>query len=181
MRSGIRSTVSFVLIAALLITPAAIAIDVSLAPEYVGDPIEIVQPVASGSDRDTYTGTMRIFMSEPVSRYLDNQTRPYEFGFLDFAVVQGLSINTGEVYTHEVTWDASNSGFTGVDPDNIMAQVALYDPTPHTAYSVPPSGSPFFAYYVDAAAQATPGVPGQNVSNPDFTHTVFIEEATRRG
>ncbi len=180
MRSGIRSTVSFVLIAALLITPAAMAIDVSLAPEYIGDPIEIVQPVASGGDRDTYTGTLRIFMSEPESRYTDQGGKKYEFGFLRFADVAGLNINTGEVYTHEVTWDASNAGFTGVNPDNIVAQAVCFDPTPHTNYSDPPTGAPFFAYWADAAAQAAPGVPGQDFKSVDFTHTVFIEECTQK-
>ncbi len=135
MRSGIRLTVSFILIAALLITPAAMAIDATPAPEYNGDPIEIVQPVASGGDRDTYQGTLRIFMSEPESRYTDQGGKKYEFGFLRFADVVGLNINTGEVYTHEVTWDASNAGFTGVDPDNIVAQAVCFDPTPHTNYS----------------------------------------------
>ncbi len=180
MRSGIRLTVSFVLIAALLITPAAMAIDATPAPEYNGDPIEIVQPVTSGGDRDTYTGTLRIFMSEPESRYTDNYGAKYEFGFLRFADVVGLNINTGEVYTHEVTWDASDAGFTGVDPDNIVAQAVCFDPTPHTNYSDPPTGAPFFAYWADAAAQAAPGVPGQDFKSVDFTHTVFIEECTQK-
>ncbi len=180
MRNGIRLTVRFVLIVALLITPAAMAIDATPAPEYIGDPVEVVQSVTSG-DRDTYQGTLRIFMSEPVSRYKDADNDPYEFGFLRFADVVGLNINTGEVYTHEVTWDASNAGFSGVDPDNIIAQAVAFDPTPHMQYSDPPTGNPFYAYWADAAAQAAPGQIGQDVSNLDFTHTVFIEECTAHG
>lgn len=181
MRSGIRSTVSFVLIAALLITPAAMAIDVSLAPEYVGDPIEIVQPVASGSDRDTYTGTLRIAISEPVSRYVDQTQNHWEFGFLGWAAIQGLNIADGAVYTHNVHWDASSAGYGGVDPENIVAQAVAFDPTPHTQYSDPPTGNPFFAYWTDAAAMAAPGVPGQDFKSVDFTHTVFVEKVTQYG
>ena len=179
MRSGIRLTISFVLIAALLITPAVMAIDATPMPERIGDPVEVVQPVTSGG-KDTYQGTLRIYMSEPVSRYSDYYNAKYEFGFLGWAAIQGLNINTGETYTHQVTWDAGNAGFSGVDPDNIVAQAVVFDPTPHTAYSDPPTGRPFFAYWADAAAQATPGAPGQNVSNLDFTHTVFVEEVTQK-
>lgn len=180
MKSGIRFTVGFAFLAAMLITPVAMADDATPAPVYTGEPIEIVQPVTSGG-RDLYQGTLRIFMSEPVSRYKDAANDPYEFGFLRFADVVGLNINTGEVYTHEVTWDASNAGFTGVDPDNIVAQAVCFDPTPYTNYSDPPSGNPFFAYWADAAAMAAPGVPGQDLKNGDFTHTVYIEECTARG
>lgn len=181
MKNGIGLTVGFAFLLAMLITPAAMAVEnAKLSPATTGELIEIVPAAASGG-RDLYQGTLRIYMSEPVSRYRDYNNARYEFGFLDFAAVQGLAIADGEVYTHEVTWDASVSGFTGVDPDNIIAQVAVFNPTPYTAYSNPPSGAPFFAYWTDAAAEATPGVPGQNVENQDFTHTVFVEEATRPG
>jgi hypothetical protein len=179
MKSGIRLTVVLALIVALAVTPVAMAIEATPAPDYIGDPVELVQPVASGG-RDVYQGTLRIFMSEPESRYTDLNNVPYAFGFLRFADVVGLNINTGEIYEHNVQWDASNAGFSGVDSDNIVAQAVCFDPTPHTNYSDPPSGAPFFAYWADGAAMAAPGVPGQDFKSVDFTHTVFIEECTQK-
>ena len=180
MRSSIRLTVSFAFIVAMLITPATMAIDATPVAAYIGEPIEIVQPATSDS-KDTYQGTMRIFISEPESRYTDFYGAKYQFGFLDWGAIQALNINTGEVYTHVVTWDASDAGFTGVNPDNIVAQAVLFNSTPYTNYSDPPTRNPFFAYWVDAAAQALPGFPGQNISDLDFTHTVFVEKVTQKG
>ena len=46
------------------------------------------------------------------------------------------------------------------------------------AYASPPSSYPFWAYYVEAAAAATPGMVDSNNSDGAFTHTVFLEEAS---
>ncbi len=180
MKNSIRLMTALVLMAALIASPIAMAFEATPVPEYTGDPIQPVQPVISGDSKAAYVGTLRIFMSEPVSRYTDRNNAPYEFGFLRFADVAAMNINTGEVYTHQVTWDASDAGFTGVSPDNLVAQAVLYDPAWHTRYSDPPTGSPFFAYWVDAAAQAEPGLPGQDVKSIDFTHTVFVEVCTQK-
>lgn len=180
MKSGIRFTVGFAFVVAMLITPAAMAIDATPVPEYTGETIEIVQPVSGGGDKAQYQGTLRIYMSEPFSRYTDLYDDNYAFGLLDWAGnTMTLNINDGELYTHNVQWDASSSGFV-VDPDNLVAQAIVFNGTPYIQYADPPSGAAFWAYWTEAAAQAAPGVPGQNLSNNDFTHTVFIEELTQK-
>ena len=180
MRAHTKFTVSFAFILAMLITPAVMATNATPVQSNYIEPDVMVQPT-TGDSKDVYQGTMRIYMVEPFSRYVDGNNNNYQFGFLDYATIQGLNINTGEVYTHVVEWDASDSGFTGVDPDNIMAQAVLFGPDPYVNYSDPPTGAPFFAYWTDAAAQATPTLPGQDFKSVDFTHTVFLEEMTRYG
>lgn len=180
MKSGIRFAVGFAFLVAMLITPSAMAIDATPVPEFIGDPIEIVQPVLTGGEKAGYQGTLRIYMSEPFSRYTDLYDDNYAFGLLDWAENPvTLNIGDGVLLTHNVQWDASNAGFV-VDPDNLVAQAVVSNGTPYMQYSDPPGGAAFWAYWADAAAQAAPGVPGQNLSNQDFTHTVFIEELTQK-
>ncbi|MDH3892257.1 MAG: hypothetical protein OEV49_14360 [candidate division Zixibacteria bacterium] len=180
MKSGIRFAVVLALIVAISIMPMAQAFDATPVPELIGDPIELVQPV-SGGEKSLYQGTLRIYMSEPVSRYTDLNNDNYAFGMLDWAgPTVTLSINDLEVYTHVVQWDASDNGFYSIDPDNLVAQSVVFNATPYTQYSDPPSGNPFFAYWAEAAAMAAPGAPGQNISNQDYTHTVFVEELTQK-
>ncbi len=181
MKNGIRLLVGTALLAAMLICSAVLAAGPTPIPELaIGEVAGPVFPESIDGNRATYQGNLRIWMSEPVSRYKDLYNAPYAFGFLNWAGDVGVTINDGEVYTWTTTWDASaDGGFTAVTEGNICAQAVLSDPTPHTAYSDPPSGNPFFAYYVDAAAQAIPGQAGQNVAG-NGTHTVFVEEGTQK-
>ena len=121
------------------------------------------------------------YMIEPDSRWPDYYGHPYEFGCFQIPYSTGTVISDLTTHYVEHTWDGSDAGFNGVTSDNIMAYAVVFEWEGHTAYSDPPSGAPFTAFYVDAAAAASPGVPGENVSDADFTHTVFVEEATSGG
>lgn len=180
MKTGMKLAIVFALIWVVSVAPIAMAIEASPVPKLIGDPVEMVQSVSGDGDRELYQGRLRIYMSEPVSRYTDLYNDNYGYGMLDWAgPTVTLSINDGAVFTYQVQWDASSSGFS-VDPDNLVAQAVVFNSTAHAQYSDPPSGSPFFAYWADAAAQAAPGVPGQDFKSVDFTHTVFIEELTQK-
>lgn len=180
MKSGNRFMIGFALLMAMLITPATMATDATPVPEFIGNPIQIVQPVFSGGEKAGYQGSLRIYMSEPFSRYTDLFDDNYAFGLLAWAGnIVTLNIGVGVLFTHQVQWDASNAGFS-VDPDNLVAQAIVFNGTPYIQYSNPPSGNAFWAYWADAAAQAAPGVPGQDFKSVDFTHTVFIEELTQK-
>ena len=178
MKSGIRLTVGFAFLLAMLVTPAVMAFDATPLPAYEGEQIEIVQPVTGGDA--LYQGTLRIFMSEPVSRYTDLDGNKYGYGMLDWGCpIQTLNIGDGTIYTYQSQWDASDNGFS-VDSDNLVAQAVVFNGTPYIQYSDPPGGNSFWAYWADAAAMAAPGVPGQDFKSVDFTHTVFVEELTQK-
>ncbi|MDD4050447.1 MAG: hypothetical protein PHR28_00930 [candidate division Zixibacteria bacterium] len=132
-----------------------------------------------------YGGTVRVFVVEPTSRWSDSEAKPYDFGFLSFAVVQPIVIPYGEKVDIQAIWNgndfkynADSATFGDVTEDNIMVIAAIYNDDPVTAYSDPPSGYPFPAHYVDAAAAARPGETGYNQITPTSTHTVFIEEGS---
>jgi thiol-disulfide isomerase/thioredoxin len=119
-----------------------------------------------------YTGRLRIYVTEPVSRWNMYDGNPYHFGFLGFAHNGAISIDAGDTYTNSMTWNGD------VTESNVMVMAVVFNSEAHQGYAYPPSGNPFTAYYTDATAAATPGNTGYNVVNEDFTHSVFVEEAT---
>ena len=133
---------------------------------------------SSSNNSLPYQGTLRIYIAEPESRWNKYDGYPYHFGFLDFAFNDIISIAYQETYTDSIIWDGSSSGFGDIQEDNIVVMAALFDPAINKAYSNPPTKNPFEAHFVDAAAVATPGNPGSNTANEDFTHTIFAEEGT---
>jgi hypothetical protein len=133
----------------------------------------------AASPQGNYNCQLRIYVNEPVSRWKDiTGFYEYDFGFIGFAENKILSIPYLGTYTDTIIW--SVPAFIGtVDGNNIAVTAAVFNlDDGHTAYSDPPAGAPFTAYYVDATAYATPGNPGADHSGGGFTHTVFIEEAT---
>jgi len=123
-----------------------------------------------------YKGHLRIYVVEPVSRWNNYEGEPYHFGFLDFAFNDIISVDYQEVFTKSITWNGNQAGFGDIQENNIIVMAALFNPEIHKGYSNPPIGLPFETHYVDAAA--TPGNSASNTVNEEFTHTVFVEEAT---
>lgn len=119
-----------------------------------------------------YTGRLRIYVTEPVSRWNMYNGQPYHYGFLGFAHNGAISIEPGDTYTNSITWNGD------VTEQNVMVIAVVFNSESHQGYANPPSGNPFTAYYTDATAAAHPGETGYNVVNEDFTHSVFVEEAT---
>jgi hypothetical protein len=163
-------------------------------PLWAGEPVAKCRPAtADGAGNETitvsspltvrdglanYGGTLRVFVVEPTSRWWDAEGKNYDFGFLSFAAEEPFSIPYGEKYDLQAIWDGKTFGFGDVTEDNIMVIAVIYNDDPVMAYSDPPTGSPFSAYYVDAAAAARPGETGYNQTTPGSTHTLFIEEGS---
>jgi hypothetical protein len=139
------------------------------------------------SNKAAYNCRFEILIVEPISyRYWDYYNQGYQYGFLDFALLEELHIQ--ESHSGTVIWDGDESpgaegGFSDLEESNIMAIAVIYNnDTYHEAYSDPgdpgPPAYPFNAYYVDAAAGATPGTHGSSVAINGTTHTSFIHEST---
>lgn len=132
------------------------------------------KPTYAGKGGQTYEGSLRVHVVEIESRY--NSLSPahnFEYGFLDYAANEVLTIPYQGSYTLNTTWDGNTAGFGDITEGNIVVIAAVYNAEPHAASSA--SGYPFTAYYCDASAAATPGIPGANIVNEDFTHTVYVE------
>ncbi|MFQ5454274.1 MAG: hypothetical protein ACE5D6_08825 [Candidatus Zixiibacteriota bacterium] len=140
----------------------------------------VIEPVPelTGFDRAAYTGKVRIYIVEPTSRWQDSWGNDYEHALLDFALVVDVNIGDLSSWYQTVTWDGTAAGFGDITESNIMAIAVAFNSTSYVEDAYPPYGYWFNAYYVDAAAEATPGVPGQNETATGFTHSVFLEEGT---
>ena len=137
--------------------------------------------LSPGSSDATYTGKVRLYLVEPVGRWIDEEDHIYYQGFLDFPLTANLNLTDGETLYQNATWDASahpSIGFLVETNIEVIAVVTMSTPVETDAY--PPNGYWFNAYYVDACASARPGTPGTNVPTiAGYTHNVFIEEGTR--
>ena len=130
-----------------------------------------------GNEKSAYAGTLRIYIVEKRSRYTAYDNHPYEMGFLEFAAVEPISMPDGGRFEDEYEWYGGTSGFA-VNETNVFAIAVLFDDAAHPTDAYPPDGYNFNAYYVDAAAGASPGEIASSYVGPGWTHSVFIEEAT---
>lgn len=137
---------------------------------------EFVQPDQNASgERDTYTGTLRMYLVEPDYRYADDDGYHYEFGFLKWAQpTTVLNLADGESYYSSV--ETMNSGLS---EDNIAVSAAVFSPDAFAGNHCPNyCGYTFTGHAVDNAAFAEPGKPGVPPQMEGFTHPIFIEEGT---
>lgn len=78
-----------------------------------------------------YTGKIRAYVTEIVSRWSDSSGKPYHFGMLDYAFNEDITLSNGETLNLTTLWDGNKEGFD-IDPENIMIIAAVYDS--HTDY-----------------------------------------------
>jgi hypothetical protein len=119
-----------------------------------------------------YQGHLRIYITEPISRWNMSNKQPYHFGSLGLADDENLSIQYQDTFSKSFIWSGD------VQENNVMVMAAVFNQKSQTAYAYPPNQNPFEAHYVDAAAAAAAGNTSHNTVSENFTHTVFIEEGT---
>jgi hypothetical protein len=130
-------------------------------------------------ERATYGGTLKVYVAEPTSRWVNsNDGVAYHHGFLDYAMIKGISIPDGQRYETSATWNSQTAGYGNITQANIEAIAVVFDDLAVVTDGYPPSGSWFNAYYTDASALAKAGAVGQNSTGSGYTHSVFIEEGT---
>ncbi len=173
----------FFALASLLAAESPICRDQSSVKFGDDNLIVMETPKPAGKGGQTYIGSLRVSVVQPVStRWRDSQGRYFEHVFLDCPIHVPLSIPYQETYSVTETWDGKTvvydetNDFGFLTADSIIVIAAVYDSIPYTAYSDPPSGAEFTAYYCNAAAEARPDIPGSNIVNENYTHTVLIEE-----
>jgi len=130
-----------------------------------------------------YLGRLKVYMVEPDSRWETYTPGTYYHnGFLDFAFDTTFDLSTlGGSMDRTIIWDAAVPGYGDVTPNNLKTMVVLTNLSqsyPASSDTIGGHAHPFDAYYHDACAVATIDEQWPNVSNEDFTHSVFLEEGT---
>jgi len=150
---------------------------VDSAPRIAVSP-DLLTPVPPTGGEAAYSGTIRVYLVEPLARWFDNSDTIYNNGFLDFPIVSNINLADGGKQYLTATWDASTTSFDMIWQENIEAIAVVFRTQGVVKDAYPPRGYYFSARYADAAAAAIPGAVGRNQATPPFTHPIFIEEAT---
>ncbi len=143
-----------------------------------GTPPDNPPLLAPDNGEASYSGTIRVFLVEPMARWTDLNDDFYQNGFLDFPLVSNFNLLDGEKVYLTGTWDASTTAIGEIFPDNLKAIGVAFRSQTVLTDADPPNGRYFQARYADVAAAATPGVVGHSQATSPYTHPIFIEEAT---
>lgn len=133
---------------------------------------------ADSHDRDAYAGTMRVYIIEIESRWIDYDDAPYHNAFLSFALQEDFNLNENDSLTWSFEWDGNDYGYGDIEEGNIRVVAAVFDSVSYTGSSDPPTGHPFDVHEVDAVAGAKSGRTGYNLVPTGFTHTILVEDAS---
>ena len=121
---------------------------------------------------NSYEGTLRIYIAEPVSRWNMYDGEPYHYGFLAYAYNNEINIDYQNTIEDTIIWNGD------VEENNVIVIASIFNSKKYTGFAYPPSSNKFDAHFVDATAGAIPGNTGYNIQKNNFTHTLFIEEGT---
>jgi hypothetical protein len=112
-----------------------------------------------------WEGNLKVYVVEHESsmNWHDGDGYLYDFPFLAFAINDDIHVMGQETWDTTVSWSGSAYGYNNLQEDNIAVQAVLFSSIDG---------------YPEAAAMADPGVPGSNVVEAGYTHTVFAEEGT---
>jgi hypothetical protein len=128
------------------------------------------EPVAQASSPTTYTGTIRIFVTDN-DLWNDNAGVRFHNAVVGIPLQQSFSLADGD----SLEWDTEFNYYYLTEQSAVVV-AAVYNSYGYQGYSVPPSSNPFTVHEVDAAAEAGCGRTGYNIAAGGFTHTVLVEE-----
>lgn len=178
MRLPLTSKIVFFLILLCAVTASADSGDFTLVnqqPKVLTDKPQSDHSMAAST---VYTGIIKVYMTETISRWRDHNNSKYAYGFMDFAFIHEVSVNDGAIFDTTVIWNATSAGYGDLAETNVTVMTAVFDTTGYLQDAYPGHYYWFLAHNTDAAASAHPGYPGRNYTGPDYTHTVLLEEAT---
>jgi glutaredoxin len=115
------------------------------------------QVFVENQENQTYTGNLRVFLTEVISRWNGIDGKPIRYAFLDYLINKDISIETQENISFSQVWNVS-----GLDPENLMIFAVVFNSESHQGYAYPPEDYPFDAHYADAC-NATELVEGGNL------------------
>lgn len=136
-------------------------IDIELSAFYYSDESMDVGVTVTNFGTEDYSGNLRIYITEIVSRYIDHDGNNYPFGFMDYAINTNLMIGPNEAFEDEVTWkgleekDAKGDVFGIPDPSNVMLIATVFNSQPTPVVRPPPySKNPYVGHFADQSASA---------------------------
>ncbi|UCH90125.1 MAG: hypothetical protein JSV49_05660 [Thermoplasmata archaeon] len=108
-------------------------LEMSLVANILSDEKIKVKVTINNMESESYSGNLRVHITEIESRYDDYDGNKYPYGFLDYAINSDFNVGSNAVYETETTWDsltstdANGNPFGIPDPDNIMVIATVFN------------------------------------------------------
>jgi hypothetical protein len=136
-------------------------IQVTVTAEYKNTTDELtVTAQVENKENTSYTGRLKIYLTEIISQWNGYDSKPYHFSFLDYVFNEDITIAANKNDSFSETQNIS-----AYDYENLMIIAVVFGSEKHTGYSQPPDETdqfPFDAYFADAT-DATKIVEGGNL------------------
>jgi hypothetical protein len=98
------------------------------------------------NENSSYTGQLKLYLTEIISHWTGYDSKPYRFSFLDYIPIQNdVTIPAKGSIIVNGTMDVS-----AYDYENLMIIGVVFSTEKQQGYAQPPSSNPFDAYYADA-------------------------------
>ncbi len=125
----------------------------NLSVSLIGNATIKVSITIQNNEGAQYTGYIRAFITEIISRYNTSLGDPFHFGFLDFAFDESISINAGSIHSDYIIWngydhqDNHGDDFGDIKANNIQVILVIYNSSngyvDETAMAHIPNSPPF--------------------------------------
>jgi hypothetical protein len=122
-------------------------IKIMLTAEYKNTSQELtVKAQIYNNENNSYTGRVKLYLTEIISHWTGYDSKPYRYSFLDFIPVQNDVTIPGK--DNSIVTGTMN--ISAYDYENLMIIGVVFSSEKQQGYAQPPSSNPFDAYYADA-------------------------------
>ena len=134
------------------------AVSVNVTASYDENNSELITNVVINNyENITYSGRLRLYLTEKISRWYNTITaeteeiEPYHFGFVDYITDKQVTIESNDNLTLSYTNKLSDFAVNDLDYENLVIFGVLFNSEKRTGYSYPEKKeNQFDAYYADA-------------------------------
>jgi len=158
-------------------------VDMDMTVQWLGDAEMSVVVDVTNNEGSSYSGILRVYVTEIVSRWLCYSTVYYDFAMIgNYAINMNVNVPAGETSQYTANWDGDTYGFGDITMGNIQLVATLLSTTSpnyvhETTAAVPTMDSPPTISNVQAAPSTQ--VPGGLVNiTATVTDDVGVDTVT---
>lgn len=140
-------------------------ITLNVTAEYDENSTELITTVfASNKESENYTGTIRIYLTEIISRWNQANSEPYHFALVDFIINKYIDIPAKGNITIQDKRDLSEFEVSDLKPEELFVVGVIFNSksVKRDSFPIDDTKGEFDAHFADATT-ATYVVPGGNL------------------
>lgn len=140
-------------------------IDIKLNAEYDENSTDLLTNIiATNNESQEYTGKIRVYLTEIISRWNQANSEPYHFALVDYIIEEDINIPANGNITVEDKRKISEFAVPDLLPEELFIIAVIFnsESTKRDSFPADPSKGEFDAYFAEAT-KATYIVPGGNL------------------